>query len=329
MRLLIFGAGASYASQNHLYNETNLRSPITNEFFDPKYLKYAEHVNFTEDELNDFKEGYESGKNLEVWLTNKWNQLEGLNQSIREIDRALFGKFTFYIWSILWNLSKDYKKEENLYFELLRKLKVNLRTKNEEFRIITFNYDTFLDKAYTDVFNTSLQDLDDYLEMGIIKPHGSINWILPKRANDKAVERRGDEDIKTRINLACRQFYKGDPFNSENIISISASHNDFLELKNIINQRCDYQYFYPLIFIPLTKKLDSLINGFYKRIIDTAIESIRESEKIYVIGYRAKDNIIDEILNEAKSGTELHVISNGSANEIATGKNGICIRHTH
>jgi hypothetical protein len=44
---------------------------------------------------------------------------------------------------------------------------------------VTFNYDTLLEEALTDVLGTSYSTIDDYLaphSPTVLKPHGSINW---------------------------------------------------------------------------------------------------------------------------------------------------------
>lgn len=50
-----------------------------------------------------------------------------------------------------------------------------LDTRDEPFGLISFNYDTFLDQAVQRV-------------SGLIKPHGSINWIIPRRPGDRELE---------------------------------------------------------------------------------------------------------------------------------------------
>ncbi len=75
------------------------------------------------------------------------------------------------------------------------------------------------------------------------------------------------------------------------------------------------QYFYPLIFMPLSSKLYPFVDGFSETIIQRSKELIKKATEIYLIGYNAKDDIIKDILLEAPAPTPLHIVKNGSAEQ--------------
>lgn len=316
MKIFIFGAGASRGAQDNLLGELGLKCPTTEDFFSQEYKKYAKDVDFTEEQLTEFTRD-RNNENLEKWLTEKWDKEIEHGSGLQNRNTLLFGEFTFYIWSIIWNLSKGYDKNTNLYTKLLRKLRKNELDKNEEFKIITFNYDTFIDKAYIDVFNEPLHYFDDYKRLGLFKPHGSINWLLNKRDGDLEVEHLTDGDIVSRIKRASQQFYAGETFKFEDIIWVSAIHPHLNDISVLINERCGRRYFYPLIFIPLTEKFDKLVTDFNSKMITSCVDNIKRASDIYLIGYKARDKIIDELLNGAEPGANLKVINRSKSSLIS------------
>ena len=141
---------------------------------------YADYVHLSQEDLRSYKASLNT-QPLEQWLTNWWAGVEKLSDpNVMYAERAAFGKITFYIWWLMQNISLAYGPDNGY-----RKFLIKLKTKQEYPNIISFNYDTLLDKALTDVFGVILQgSLEKYAEARYIKPHGSINWFLSKRAGE-------------------------------------------------------------------------------------------------------------------------------------------------
>lgn len=78
----------------------------------------------------------------------------------------------------------------------------------------------------------------------------------------------------------------------------------------------DREYFFPLMFLPLTGKMYDFVEEFMTRILEHGKTMIGRAKEIYLIGYRARDEIIYEILSHAQRGTVLHVVGRDSAAEI-------------
>src|SRR5262249_42367525 len=75
-------------------------------------------------------------------------------------------------------------------------------------------------------------------------------------------------------------------------------------------------YFYPLVLIPLAKKLYPHFTGFMPKLLETGKALIQHSDEIYLIGYRAKDEIIQELFANVSADSTLHVVGVQDASDI-------------
>jgi hypothetical protein len=87
----------------------------------------------------------------------------------------------FYLQRILWECSTHWQEErygKNNYVELLHRLDVWGHTQNERVAIVTFNYDTLVDDAFSSVFRRPLNNVDNFMDekASLFKVHGSVNW---------------------------------------------------------------------------------------------------------------------------------------------------------
>jgi hypothetical protein len=80
--------------------------------------------------------------------------------------------------------------------------------------------------------------------------------------------------------------------------------NDIGQLLQIYQR----QYFYPLIFMPLTSKLYTYAEKFKSSITQEGKKLLQQASEIYLIRYNAKDDIIRDFLLEAPKDTFLHVV---------------------
>ena len=158
--------------------------------------------------------------------------------------------------------------------------------------------------------------MSSYLEANFIKPHGSVNWVIEKRENDPIVPT--NSDMKTRIDLAMDNFFMNGaiPIKTLRVLRPSLEQIRYTDIANVWdNLRMDY--FYPLVFLPLAqKKLDHFIN-FYEQVIEKGKEMVKQADEIYIIGYRAKDDIIKDLLSHIPKKPVLHVVSFNEAETIS------------
>lgn len=319
MKLFIFGAGASRDAQHgNVYD--NVIPPLTNELFDIRYAEYANRVGLSNPEMNTLRNKIAEFAYLEEWLTGEWEKIKNLKE-IRSINaqKGFLAQVLFYVWVLLvsvskWNYENQFQnRETNAYQELMSKL----RHKDEPFGIINFNYDLLLDYAYKDQFRLAFNNIDDYLENNYVKPHGSINWLLSKRKDDLSIDlgKEHNLDTRSRLDTAINLMFKDLPISITGLQVKEPDHRDIYTIDDLLRS-FGGQYFYPLIFLPLTSKAYSSIEGFEEKIISKGKDLMKTADEIYLIGYRANDELIREMLKLAKPNTKLHVIGKGSAAEI-------------
>jgi hypothetical protein len=194
-----------------------------------------------------------------------------------------------------------------MYRILLKKI----RSRDEKFGIVNFNYDLLLDFAFKDVFGPTFQDINDYLRINYIKPHGSVNWFLDRRPKDRELnfDRKFDFDTRVRIDTAIENMYKDIPLIFSGHKMIEPNDRNLYRIDNVLRE-FNNQYFYPLIFLPITQKAYSSITGFEKKIIKKARQIFSKASEIYFIGYRAEDQIILDLFKYVPAScTELHVVN--------------------
>jgi hypothetical protein len=119
MKVFIFGAGASLASQEQTSLNESQRAPLVDQLFNPRYGNSATDI-LSDDEFQEGRVGAESGS-LETWLTRRWEQIESRKQDITKFaERAFFGRICFYIWKLLVSVSTTYNDSTNGYSFLCR-----------------------------------------------------------------------------------------------------------------------------------------------------------------------------------------------------------------
>jgi len=110
------------------------------------------------------------------------------------------------------------------------------------------------------------------------------------------------------------------PHNLDNRFVIQPNRADLRSANHFSTLSSAFQndYFFPLIFLPLTAKTHHLVQGFYDRIVGAGVALMRQADEIYFVGYRANDEIIREMLEGVKQGTTLHAIGKEGAREVAS-----------
>ena len=320
MRTFIFGAGASLDSQKGHVVHDNAIPPLTNDLFNPRYGDFAKMVGISEPDMNRYRNEITKHTSLEDWLTSEWEKTKTLTlDSSKQAQFGALGQITFYIWLVLCNVSKWMYKNEyqsrdsNAYEELLTRIKVS----DSPFGLVNFNYDLLLDYALKDVFKITLHGIDDYLQHSYVKPHGSVNWLLTKRETDSVIDRTHEHNMDTRVRLdtASSLIYKDEQIPMSGLLVKEPDHRDLYTIDDLLRS-FESQYFYPLIFLPLTLKSYSSISGFEDKIIAKGKSLVEEASEIYLIGYKANDSIIQEMMGGLTRKTRINVVGLSSVGAI-------------
>lgn len=311
MKVFIFGAGASVDAQNQVTytKEHPEKAPLVNDLFNEQYKEMM--VNGLNFDIEECRRMIKETGALEKWLSSKWDAINSLKTDrAKKAEKSWFGNINLYIWNLLNRVSKTYPNSQG-YSIFLKKLY------DEEFGIISFNYDTLLDQSYEDVFGVSLKNKEDYLNGNFVKLHGSVNWFLRKRSQEHLPWQRHRGDISVRIRAIAENMYNGDPMTLDSLEIIDPKHSVLSNLDAVMNYFNDDGYFYPLLFMPLTGKDYSIIVDFKSIMIEKAEAMLRKATDVYLIGYRANDDLIRVILEQVRGGTNLHVVGLSSAQEIS------------
>lgn len=310
MRLFIFGAGASYGAQEGVVERPHQKPPLTNQLFEKHYTNVsASPVGIEERKLAEFSKGIEeAGGDLETWLTDKWEQVQQISSPYYK-ERYLndIGRFTFYLWHVLKTTSANYNPSKTRYVDLLTKLE-NIE---EDYRLISFNYDTLLDRAVQDISGITLNKFEKYLKANYIKLHGSVNWFVGKRGDDENVrENYSISHATERIRVYAENYYKRSEALNWSTMQIYEPKAPILNDDDAVtNKMSRHAIYYPLMFIPVTVKMYNLVSDFEKNLLKPAEEMIQKAHDIFVIGYRARDDIARYLLRFTAPTARVRVIS--------------------
>ena len=315
MKVFIFGAGASKGAQHNTVDGEAI-APLTNDLFDPRYSKFADMVGLSKTQMNKCRNAIEEHKYFEEWLTKEWESVKKYKlEQTRNAKKGFLGRIALYIWLILCSVSKwthdnkNQNRETNSYEELMNKI----LEIDEAFGLLSFNYDLILDYAIKDVFNVTFHSLEDYLNINYVKLHGSINWLLNKRESDPEIELENEYhmDTKVRLDTISNLIYQDNPIPLEGLLVKDPDHRDLDSIDDLLRS-FKQQYFYPLIFLPLTSKAYSSIEGFEEQILKKGKELLSASDEIYLIGYSAGDSLIRDMLMGITSLKKIHIVGNST-----------------
>lgn len=298
MKIFVFGAGASKASQPEDTNP-NQRSPLVDELFAGEYEEYARGV-MVGNELAVCRGEAEKNGSVEAWLTARWEAAAQKSDQTKMAELSFFGRVGVYVRGVLQAVSNSHRSDSG-YAQLLGKL----RDRNEPFGLLSFNYDTLLDRAVQDVFGKPLGSIDDYLSFPLLKLHGSVNWLLwPQEERPFGAEAQFDAAARTR--RVAYGLFNSKGLSMNGLRVVDPRHPDLDSLERLYRSFKE-QYCYPLIFLPLTVKAYDRVAGFEENLVRRAGDLMGAASDIYLVGYRAADELIHTVLGFSPK-SRLHVV---------------------
>lgn len=308
MDVYIFGAGASLGSQGD-GSYGHHAAPLINNLFDDIYIENAKVIRVSPERIQQLKRLIGS-QPLEKWLTEEWQRILAVqSREARFAGQKLFGDLALYIWWTMVGVSTTYS-DTNGYHTFLRKL-ADVDSPTEK-AFINFNYDLLLDKSLEKVYGYDLSGtLEKYTNVNYLKPHGSVNWFVDRRqGSDEIVQPldSGHDQLDVILNKVASNMFKGtniakkmkvlDPFN--------LNLYDLWRIFDRVYSHGDYGY--PLVLLPLSSKMDDLIEGFVSRMKSKFPRIFTKAKNVYVIGYSGNDALFDEMLSFCNPGTKLHIV---------------------
>lgn len=138
---------------------------------------------------------------------------------------------------------------------------------------------------------------------------------MPPRSNDPNVPQRNDTNL--RIRMAMEEYFSG-PISIESLEVLNPGIEHLRDV-NIAKswESIGHPFFYPLIFLPLANKDFTNITGFQNKVIERAKNIMMMANEVYLIGYKAEDDIINDLLSVVPFGSQLHVVSMHDAKKIS------------
>lgn len=311
MKLFIFGAGASKGSQSGGSSD-HRSSPVVSELLDERYLsRIGSEIGISKGLLNDTLKRWRQSdqkQDFEEWLTAEWEKVESeISGQNVEAVRSRLGALTHYMFRLFQNVSGF--PGQNYYEKLLMKL-----ADGPSVGFISFNYDLLLDIELENHFGAQLTSLDGYRAARYAKPHGSINWLVPKRPNDPGIDSSARGDRHAIYAHASRNLFKGGPFDldsQEGSLQIVDPRVLKVRQPEIIFEHGlpDGGHWQPLLMLPLRGKIYDYYRGFRESVLEGTLELARQASQVYIIGYSMNDKFAYEILDAIPQGAVITVIA--------------------
>lgn len=317
MKVFVFGAGATAGAD--MNDPSSFRAPLTNQLFDDEWAQHHAGT-FSPHDLRQCREGAKA-QGVESWLTSKWNAISGLaTPPARAAEYGFFAATMFYLRNVLQRVS-----EADLGVSAYEYLLRFLTARDVDFVLVSFNYDTLLDRAVQAVMHASLLDFAAYSRNRLLKPHGSVNWFVRRRHGDPQLSVEQTRDVSVRIRAATAGLFAGPPLELEQAFVMEPAHNDLRNLDHVFGA-VDYDYLYPLLFMPLTAKAYDWVRQFETSMKKEATGWFSHADDIYLIGYRGADALIDDFIDCTDKAATLHVVS-GRAEDAQEVMDRLCARH--
>jgi hypothetical protein len=301
MKMIIFGAGASYDAMYELYDgadESVWRPPLAPELFQPrsnfrkifeKYRGLIAHYS----ELN-------ASNDIEDYFQSKWDF--AVKHKSKELFNSLIS-VQFALQELMYSISSKYSKLGLSNYDILVNTAYEYALKSsEDIIFLTFNYDLFLEQSIRRIFPNSAfsneyLSLPEYLSfpLKLIKLHGSCNWfkkinlsfdlnpsiaeqVYQKKLLFEELESNLDKEVVVKTNAEQRGGQWGD---------------------QLIG-------FCPQLLIPFKSKDSFVLPLEHRKYLDEVIKKI---DSILIIGWKGYEESFLEFLKENLSDKEIEIES--------------------
>lgn len=290
--LIIFGAGASYDYSQE--GNGKKISPLTRDLVE---------MDFSDADLLDKYEGVgDLLGEIATSVRKGEKSFEGALREIEERDKSeatqkQFIAMEFYLQSLFGQISDPTRPRIGIHEEERRRMHRmnNYRTllnrinnnSNGRACVVSFNYDTLFEDSLPE--NIRPTRIHDYIskDIKIIKPHGSHDWIYINRISHRDFSQFGAEN---EFEWCCKELTflpkmkkEAPPYHKREVEERKSRS------KELVSQ-------YPAIAIPLEGKDNHICP---KEHIDEFKKTLPDVDRVLIIGWRAADPLVLDILAES------------------------------
>ncbi len=300
MLLIIFGAGASFdhdkfSTTKHGYPKLPLANDLINK-----------NLYFVKEAMTKWTGA--------VPLLNRLNELKDLQKGLFDLEDALFSEFQrnndavkgqllsfqFYVHDIIRSCEQEvrsYNQGNTNYTRLLDILQQKSIDQNKGICLVTFNYDTLLDTACSQIYpDWEFTDFDDYITgctvVRLYKPHGSLSW---KQSHDTRHQPSRVSTVKilqhpTQFGLTARV---------QQIQGYELPHSQFITGSNYVSS--------PILAIPYKQKTGFVFPENHRNAL---IHDMEKISHILTVGWRgAEKHFQQEILGKIPESNQVKILN--------------------
>jgi hypothetical protein len=305
--MVVFGAGASYdSSPERAPGNEDIRPPLAKELFATRRINAQAAANIPRcqlilDQLRNLRPDISVEQELERLRDSAKDYPEGKRQLVAvQFYLQWVISQTQYEWNVFIHWFTNYRT-------LLGQ--IDRQRQNEPVCLVTFNYDTFLEEAFSSL-GKRFESLDDYIsgEYKVIKLHGSVDWVRElaesseTRDADHVAIANGALNVADRIELSNKYHLTKLPSNFGGIVQWICS---WMELPG--SGRPGRQIVFPAIAIPFQNKTDFECPIEHQNVLG---ECISKTDKLLIIGWKgAEEKFVTLLENGLRKDIPIMVVS--------------------
>lgn len=231
-----------------------------------------------------------------------YKELQRNNESVK----AQLLSFMFYVHDIIRNSElevRQHNQGNTNYTRLLDRLQQHDVDEKMGISLVTFNYDTLLDTACSQLYPTwEFNDFDDYIKgissVRLYKPHGSLSW-KKTHTNSPNIPYRLSS-IKGLLNPTAYGIFD----HNEQIDHYYFEHVEHITRGDTITE--------PILALPYREKTSF---AFPRNHIDALTRDMAKATHILTIGWRGEENHFQkEFLVNVLKGVKILNINKGGQN---------------
>ena len=300
MLMVVLGAGASHDSTSHFqagmgvgYPNDELRPPLTNDLFHPRF----------KEAMRQFPDVKPLAGYLHTSIEDTLQSFQEEAEVNQELLKSLMA-VRHYVPRVVGECETGWlRRHEGItnHSTLLSRIDLWCQLHNERACFVTFNYDTFIEQAFTDsTRRIRMRELGEYVSDDrykvIIKLHGSVTWFhevqLPALLD---VHRRNADELAQELIARAPEVRFSNEFLSADRATVGkiGDHGPIVV---------------PAIAIPVQQKPGPGFDECPDKHIGVLKACLPSVTRLIVIGWAGKEKTFLEMLRGSLSGSVLGVV---------------------